>query len=66
MADIQRRYRAFLLRLWQERREGKWVWRASLEDPHSHLRKGFSDLARLFAYIKQQTDEDADTEADNY
>lgn len=68
MADIQRqyhgRYHAFLLRLWQERREGKWVWRASLEDPHSHLNKGFPNLAQLFTYIKQQTNEDADSETD--
>ena len=46
MADTQRRYRAFLLRLWQERSGGEWVWRASLEDPHSNVRKGFADLER--------------------
>ena len=57
MAETQRRYRAFLLRLWQERSGGQWVWRASLEDPHSHTRKGFPDIARLTAYLKEQTDD---------
>ena len=62
MADKQHHYRAFLLRLWQERSEGLWVWRASLEDPHSHERKGFPDLERLYTYLKGQTDEDATEE----
>ncbi len=57
MADRQRRYRAFLLRLWQERREGRWIWRASLEDAHSHVRKGFPDLERLSAYLKELTED---------
>lgn len=57
MAETQHRYRAFLLRLWQERSGGQWVWRASLEDPHSHTRKGFPDLDRLAAYLKEQTDD---------
>lgn len=64
MADRQHRYRTFLLRLWQERNGGKWVWRTSLEDPHSYLRKGFPDLAQLFAFIKQQTEEGSDSETD--
>jgi hypothetical protein len=59
MADTQGRYRAFLLRLWQERNGGEWVWRASLEDAHSNVRKGFPDLERLCAFLKEQTEEDA-------
>ena len=54
MADTQRRYQAFLLRLWQERSEGKWVWRASVEDPHSHVRKGFPDVEHLYAFLQEQ------------
>lgn len=61
MAETQRRYRAFLLRLWQERNEGKWIWRASLEDAHSHVRMGFPNLARLLAFLKEET-EDKSTE----
>jgi hypothetical protein len=58
MADTQRSYRAFLLRLWQECSEGQWVWRASLEGPHSHARKGFPDLEQLCDYLRQQTDDE--------
>lgn len=61
MANGQRRYRAFLLRLWQERSGGEWVWRASLEDPHSHVRKGFPDLERLVVFLREQM-EDSDIE----
>jgi hypothetical protein len=59
MADRQRRYQAFLLRLWQERSEGKWVWRASLEDPHTNVRKGFADLERLSAFLRELTEDSA-------
>jgi hypothetical protein len=62
MADTQHRYRAFLLRLWRERSGGAWVWRASLEDPHSHVRKGFRDLERLYSYLKEQIEDDAKEE----
>lgn len=62
MADRRRRYRAFLLRLWQERRGGEWVWRASLEDPHNHVRSGFADLERLYAYLREQTEDGVDEE----
>lgn len=58
-----RRTRAFLLRLWPERSEGGWVWRASLEDAHSHVRKGFPDLERLYAFLRQQTEDKHDEEA---
>ncbi len=58
MADTQRRYRAYLLRLWQERSDGQWVWRASLEDPHSNVRKGFPDLERLTAFLRALIEDD--------
>jgi hypothetical protein len=57
MADTQPRYRTFLLRLWQERRGGEWVWRASIEDPHRNVRKGFGDLERLYTYLREQTED---------
>lgn len=62
MASTQRHYRAYLLRLWQERSGGQWIWRASLEDPHSNVRKGFADLERLAAYLREFTEEKADEE----
>ena len=57
MAEIQGRYRTFLLRLWQERSGGKWIWRASLEDVHSHVRTGFSDVERLSAVLSDLTED---------
>ncbi len=59
MGDSQRRYRAFLLRIWRERSKGEWVWRASLEDPHSNVRLGFPTLERLSAYLKEQTEDNS-------
>jgi hypothetical protein len=59
MADREYRYRAFLLRLWQERSGGEWVWRASLEDAHNNVRIGFADLERLYTYLREQTEDDA-------
>lgn len=57
MADTQRRYKAYLLRLWQERSGGEWVWRASLEDAHDPVRKGFPDLEQLYTFLKEQTED---------
>ncbi len=48
------RYFAALLRLWQVRSEGRTVWRASLEDPHTHECKTFADLDSLVVYLKEQ------------
>jgi hypothetical protein len=48
-------YRAYLVRLWQVRSSGKWVWRATLESPHTGERQAFADLAGLFAYLERQT-----------
>jgi hypothetical protein len=56
MAEPQRRYVAYLLRLWQEQSAEEPVWRASLKDPHSGVRTGFPDLKRLYAFLKEQTE----------
>jgi hypothetical protein len=53
-ADGQRAYQAFLLRLWQEQRDGQTLWRASLENPHTGERLGFAGLTQLFAYLQKQ------------
>ena len=51
----QRRYRAYLLRLWQaDGDDGRPVWRAALEDARIGERRGFADLARLCAFLKEQ------------
>lgn len=48
-------YQAYLVRLWRVRSGGRWVWRATLESPHTGERLAFADLAGLFAYLEQQT-----------
>jgi hypothetical protein len=50
-----RRYRAYLLRLWQtEGDDGRPIWRAALEDARSGERRGFADLAALCAFLEAQ------------
>ena len=51
-----RRYLAYMLRLWQVNTTDMAVWRASLEDPHTGEQKGFADLESLFMFLKKQTD----------
>lgn len=50
-----RSYLSYLLRLWRSGDDAS-TWRASLEDPHSGTRIGFSDLDRLFAYLLEQSE----------
>ena len=51
-----RRYRAYLLRLWQaDGDDGAPVWRAALEDARMGERHGFADLSQLCAFLEEQT-----------
>jgi hypothetical protein len=59
MYNEQPRYISYLVRLWQARSHGAWVWRASLEDSRTGARHGFADLTRLFAFLEEQTSGDA-------
>ena len=45
---------AYLIRLWQVHSEGQLVWRASLEDAHSGEKRGFGNLAELFAFLQKK------------
>ncbi len=48
-------YRAYILRLWQERPaspEHSAVWRFSVEDPRTRQRQGFGSLEKLTAYLR--------------
>ena len=54
MSSEQRSYLSYLLRLWQTRGGDEWVWRASLEDPHTGERKGFASLTDLFTFLEQE------------
>ena len=48
-------YLAYLLRLWRVSDDGKPVWRASLENPHTGERHGFANLELLFAFLEEKT-----------
>ena len=42
MTDERRRYIAYLVRLWRADSSQSPAWRASVEDPHSGARRGFT------------------------
>ena len=54
MSREQGRYISYLLRLWQTRSDGKLIWRASLESPHTGERRGFTNLGDLFAFLEKE------------
>lgn len=47
-------YQSYLLRLWQEERDGVHIWRAALESVQTRERWGFVGLAEAFAFLDQQ------------
>jgi len=55
MAEEPQEYQSYLLRLWRTSSRGKPTWRASLESAQSCERRGFADLASLFAFLEEQT-----------
>jgi hypothetical protein len=55
MTAEQPGYLAYLLRLWQVNDDGKPVWRASLESPHTGERHSFANLEMLFAFLVEKT-----------
>lgn len=60
--EEQPEYLAYLLRLWRANTEQDPVWRASLDSPHTGERRGFTDLAALFAFLQDKTaGQDLDT-----
>ena len=49
-------YLSYMLRLWQAgSRDGKSVWRASLENPHTGERQAFGDVEALVAFLAEKT-----------
>ena len=52
MSRERRRYLSYLLRLWQTRDEGVWIWRASLESSSTGERRGFASLAEMYAFLE--------------
>ena len=59
MLEEPQEYYSFLLRLWQTRSGENAAWRASLESAQTGERRGFADLASLFAFLEEQTGGDA-------
>ncbi len=57
MAD-ERRYVAFLVRLWSVHPNGELVWRASAENVHTGERHGFADLTALFDFLRAVVEEE--------
>lgn len=50
----EKRYHAYLLRLWQAKEDDQLVWRASLESPHTGSKRGFPTPEALFAFLTGQ------------
>ena len=52
MSSINLRSRSYLLRLWREWRDGRWIQRASLEDGRTGERVGFADVEALCHHLR--------------
>ena len=48
----ERRYLAYMVRLWAVQRNGDMVWRASAENAHTGERHAFADVAALIDYLQ--------------
>jgi len=48
-------YHAYLLRLWRAQYKGQWLWRASLESPHTGEHQLFANLEQLFDFLREKT-----------
>ena len=60
MAD-ERRYVAFLVRLWSVHHNGELIWRASAENVHTGERHAFADLTGLFDFLRAAVAEEPAT-----
>ncbi|HEX5691798.1 MAG TPA: hypothetical protein VFX76_17405 [Roseiflexaceae bacterium] len=58
MEGERRHYRSYLLRLWGAQSGEGFVWRASLEDARTGERHSFAELEQLFAFLRQQANDD--------
>ncbi len=61
------RYRAYLLRCWQERGRRETeppLWRFSLEDPHTGRRHGFATLEAVVEALQQELGVDGEPTID--
>jgi hypothetical protein len=51
--------RSYVLRLWCEGEPGAGNWHASLEDPSTKERFGFSSLEQLFAFLMELSERES-------
>ena len=58
MDTDQHIYRSYLLRLWRSKSETTISWFASLEDPVSGERKGFSSLEAMITFLESDHEND--------
>jgi len=56
MSEERDAYQAYLLRLWRVPCQGRWQWRASLENPRTGERQLFAGLQQLFAFVAERCD----------
>lgn len=56
----EKKDRVYILRLWRAETPDL-SWRASLENSRTGARVGFENLERLFAFLMEQTDRDANS-----
>lgn len=54
MSSRSNAYQSYLLRLWREERNGKWVWRVSLQSTQETGRCYFASLDELFVFLREQ------------
>jgi hypothetical protein len=54
----ERRYLAFLVRVWSVHPNGKLIWRASAENVHTNERHAFADLTALFDFLRTAVEEE--------
>jgi len=59
-ADQPIRSRSYILRLWCVDGPPTADWHASLEDPSTKERFGFSNLEQLFAFLMETSERDSD------
>ncbi len=55
MTKPEEQYLSYLLRLWQSRRNGEFVWRASLESSQTGQQYLFATLEELCAFLQERT-----------
>ena len=59
MSEEPPRYLAYMLRMWQAASDGRLVWRASVESPHTGERQGFADLRALYEFLERRAEDGA-------